>query len=298
MAGISCKATGGVENKKKFNRGTELNTDFEINFYETNFRSLDPQVGRFWQIDPMSDAAYEFSPYSYANSNPITFTDPLGLISDSLHPVNLQEVTVTSKAKVSNSFLPYIKFPHQRGYSIASSNDRPFSFSKNRSNDMVDSWKFGLGAENRVYLPNHWMTKKLKNAYQVNKIRAQFYKKYYTDYKNGLSLVGKELVNQPGEFGITGIIMAGGDLAEQFVGGFLLDIHVDEKGENLLFVINNTTGNHSAYYHMTTDIQKTPGVTTPEGNFNQKYIWKEPISNAAFINAHIESNWNNAHVVK
>ncbi|HEX2846731.1 MAG TPA: hypothetical protein VHN59_09280 [Chitinophagaceae bacterium] len=53
MAGISSKALefGNPENKRKFNRGTELNTDFNINLYETAFRGYDPQIGRFHQID-------------------------------------------------------------------------------------------------------------------------------------------------------------------------------------------------------------------------------------------------------
>jgi len=36
MSGISSKAAGKLENKYKYNRGTELNTDFDINLYETN----------------------------------------------------------------------------------------------------------------------------------------------------------------------------------------------------------------------------------------------------------------------
>ena len=99
MAGISSKAANSLENRRKFNDGTELNSDFDINLYETSFRSLDPQIGRFWQIDPMADEQEQYSPFTYANNNPILLNDPLGLLSDSLNPVQLKEVVVTASKK-------------------------------------------------------------------------------------------------------------------------------------------------------------------------------------------------------
>ncbi|HEX4876276.1 MAG TPA: RHS repeat-associated core domain-containing protein [Chitinophagaceae bacterium] len=98
MAGISSKALafGNPENKYKFNDGTELNTAFDINLYETNFRSLDPQLGRFWQIDPMSESFEDLTLYGYANNNPILLNDPFGLASDT---ITLPAVTVIGTYK-------------------------------------------------------------------------------------------------------------------------------------------------------------------------------------------------------
>lgn len=77
MAGISSKALnfGSPENKYKYN-GIEHNNDFDLNMYDAFYRNLDPQIGRFWQIDPKPNEV--LSPYSSMGNNPISLNDPLG----------------------------------------------------------------------------------------------------------------------------------------------------------------------------------------------------------------------------
>lgn len=101
MAGISDKAAGGIQNRYKFNDGTELNTDLDVNWYETDYRSYDPQIGRFHQIDVLGEMDYNISPYVYANNNPILINDPLGLKGDTTWE-KLPEIVVTAKAKKSS----------------------------------------------------------------------------------------------------------------------------------------------------------------------------------------------------
>jgi RHS repeat-associated protein len=126
MADISDQAIQRPWNRYKYN-GIELDTSFGVDEYEAGLRNLDPQIGRWWQIDPnSSDSANEmerWSPYVSNYDNPITYKDPKGdcpacwgfvigalvdygsqvinnlgkeSISDALTDINLKEVGVAA----------------------------------------------------------------------------------------------------------------------------------------------------------------------------------------------------------
>jgi hypothetical protein len=105
MAGISDKAlkSNYAENKYRYNKGSELqNKEFSdgsgLEMYDTHFRQLDPQLGRWWQIDPKCDASINpdarenenaedesevgglesVSPYTSMGNDPIKHNDPKG----------------------------------------------------------------------------------------------------------------------------------------------------------------------------------------------------------------------------
>ena len=77
MAGISSKAAGEMENKRKYN-GIELNEDLGVDEYEAFYRNLDQQIGRWWEIDPKVEGQESMSPYTSMANDPILKSDPMG----------------------------------------------------------------------------------------------------------------------------------------------------------------------------------------------------------------------------
>jgi RHS repeat-associated protein len=80
MQGISSRAAQGdsnPENRKKYN-GIELENDLELQTYDAFFRELDPQTGRWWQVDPKTENMEMWSSYASNYDNPLRYSDPLG----------------------------------------------------------------------------------------------------------------------------------------------------------------------------------------------------------------------------
>ncbi len=86
MAGISSKALafGSPKNKKGYNgnelQSGEFNDGSGLEFFDFNARSYDQQIGRFMQIDPLSDTVDQRSlaPFQFGYNNPVRYNDPSG----------------------------------------------------------------------------------------------------------------------------------------------------------------------------------------------------------------------------
>ncbi|HEV2478069.1 MAG TPA: RHS repeat-associated core domain-containing protein [Puia sp.] len=114
MAGISDKAikTNYSENKYRYNSGNELqNKEFSdgsgLELYDAGFRQLDPQLGRFAQIDPLSEMADFSSTYGYANNNPVSMSDPAGLKAQK-PPSSLYTYSGLSDQQLADGMMGYL----------------------------------------------------------------------------------------------------------------------------------------------------------------------------------------------
>jgi len=68
---------GMSENDYKYN-GKELNSDLGMGLYDYGARFYDPSIGRWGQVDPLTDQYVSFSSYNYVLGNPISNIDPDG----------------------------------------------------------------------------------------------------------------------------------------------------------------------------------------------------------------------------
>lgn len=63
--------------KYKFG-GKELQSEFGIEMYDFGFRNYQPDLGRWFNIDPLAEKYYDNSSYVYTLNNPIVYIDPDG----------------------------------------------------------------------------------------------------------------------------------------------------------------------------------------------------------------------------
>jgi RHS repeat-associated protein len=79
MAGISSKSAGKVENRYKYAGKEQQNKEFSdgsgLEWYDYGARMYDNQLGRWNQIDPLSEDYDNYSPYHSCANNPVKYVD-------------------------------------------------------------------------------------------------------------------------------------------------------------------------------------------------------------------------------
>ena len=69
------------DNKYLYN-GKEIQMDFDLGWYDYGARFYDPALGRWHVLDPLAEEAYSWTPFRYGFNNPLSYTDPTGMLED------------------------------------------------------------------------------------------------------------------------------------------------------------------------------------------------------------------------
>ncbi|MDX2305614.1 MAG: RHS repeat-associated core domain-containing protein [Microscillaceae bacterium] len=81
---VSLEKKGEPNHKFQWNKMSEKNTEFGLNWYETKFRTYDIQLGRWHQVDPKAEEDEDgvnlrsLSPYNAMGNDPVRYNDPDG----------------------------------------------------------------------------------------------------------------------------------------------------------------------------------------------------------------------------
>ncbi|GAB3433067.1 RHS repeat domain-containing protein [Niabella aquatica] len=79
--GISTRQTGNLHNKEKTFQDQQIDEDLDLNWVQFKYRNHDPQIGRFIEVDPLSEDYVHNSTYAFSENKVTAHLELEGLES-------------------------------------------------------------------------------------------------------------------------------------------------------------------------------------------------------------------------
>lgn len=79
MSGIKSKASGALENSFQKFQGQQFDDDLDLGCYQFKWRNHDPQIGRFYELDPLAEKYSYNSTYAFSENKVIGHVELEGL---------------------------------------------------------------------------------------------------------------------------------------------------------------------------------------------------------------------------
>jgi hypothetical protein len=137
---------------------------------------------------------------------------------------------------------------------------------------MTWNWITGTGPTDRTFGPGSSPVSEMKNAPGINGARRFFDKKNQGKSCNCGNDNRLSVTNYAASFGLSGLLGAGLNPTQQFIGSYRIDIYPYRQCKKLI-ILTNTSCFKSFAYGIAPDWRR--GSFGPMGNMTQYYWWVE-----------------------
>ncbi len=124
-----------VPNTIKLFQGQEHVDDLGLNWDQFKWRNHQPDIGRFFNVDPLSEKYYYNSPYAFSENKVVAHVELEGLEAEKINAEDL-EGAVTNGLNISS---PLSQFHLDAEFKGDATNGVPFKFSKPESSEYLET---------------------------------------------------------------------------------------------------------------------------------------------------------------
>lgn len=272
-----CFDNGGY---RYFFNGQEADNEVlgEGTFQNYGFRMYDTRIARFWGVDPLAKDYPMLTPFQFASNTPLWAIDLDGqepLYHQLIDKIKRKATAIVIK-KSQEVFTALINsIVNQFDNKVEEKKEQLLEKPITGTSLLFFEFVTGTGPECRYFYDNSEFTKAMQDAPKVQEAWGLFLDKNADNIKNNKPL--EALTNFGASFGLKGLYKAGGDITEQFVGSYDVNIYPNEDNKSATIVITNTTSMKSFLYRLAPEYSREEFRLG--GNIKQTFIFTRDIPN-------------------